>query len=262
MVRWRSLRESGEVNRPWGVLVLLVGLAIPACGDETEDFSRPAETPLPSVSADDEQSANMEDESAVTVPGPGPTPSPLVFASPELNLPPGEQGAVSVVMSSAVTETAFAVIVRNATAGAVTEIEVDASLGPELARGRSDRISPAVLGPGEWGFGLVLFDRPIGVTGGSTFEVSSRPASTEARLSVTSVARSASDAASWALTVENRAATPATAVGVDLFCVAGDQVTGFARSRIDDVGAGKSATGIVRLNVPACPSFGAVAWMP
>jgi hypothetical protein len=107
-------------------------------------------------------------ETTTTAAVAGPKDSPYLFIQGSVAVPPGDPGKLSVVFTgvpSGDSGSTVPVIVRNNTDKAVENIEVNgtarAADGSLAGSGSSQEFEPAILQPGEWGFGYVYFDSTV-----------------------------------------------------------------------------------------------------
>ncbi len=100
-------------------------------------------------------------ETATTTGAATPADPASVYISGDVVIPPGESGRLSVVLVGPPLQSSVPVVVRNRTANALTSLEVTGTArneaGTLVASGSSHGLVPAVLLPGEWGFGQVYF---------------------------------------------------------------------------------------------------------
>lgn len=87
-----------------------------------------------------------------------------VYTSGDVTIPPGDPGLLSVVLVGRPRQSSVPVVMRNRTGNTFTSLEVTGTArhrqGALVASGSSHGLVPAVLRPGEWGFGDVYFQGP------------------------------------------------------------------------------------------------------
>lgn len=147
------------------VVAFAAAFLIAGCsgGSDVRSNSGPSTTRAESAKSDD---------LTTTTASSGPKNSPALYLQGAVSVPAGEAGKLSVVFTAVPDGVigGIPVIVRNSTPKAVEDVSVTGTArgvdGSLVGSGSSQGFEPAVLEPGEWGFGYMAFDQtlPAGTT--------------------------------------------------------------------------------------------------
>lgn len=147
------------------VIVFAAAVLVAGCsgGSDVRSNSGPSTTKA--------ESAKSEDDTTTTTSS-GPKNSPALYLQGTVTVPAGEAGKLSVVFTAVPDGVigGIPVIVRNNTQKAVKDVAVTGTArgadGSLVGSGNSQGFEPAVLEPGEWGFGYMAFNQtlPAGTT--------------------------------------------------------------------------------------------------
>ena len=138
-------------------VTLLAGCA----SSDSEDTVRSGNGPTPATSDDATQDSPNESAEGTSV---EPATSPLLSIEGNFEIPEGEDGALSVVITGEADAASgtVPVVVRNMTASPLAGIEVSGTArdgaGELMGSGSSQGFAPELVNPGEWAFGYVFID--------------------------------------------------------------------------------------------------------
>lgn len=232
------------------ILLVLATIVLASCGGG----SAPS-PPDDGVSASDVETH----ETAGTIPGPGPSVSELVIET-DANLAPGNPGAVRVVASGRISDSAVAVIVRNMTHDSVRDIAVEASA--DDLRGASEPVVPTVLHPGEWGLAFVLFDGEAPDADDLAFDITEAdPGRVSAAVTLKGEPDRTDPTAPIAGKIVNPAVTDLVEPRVDVLCLRdGEPFVAYRVAPQTQRLAPHAAERFEAAVTTECPSFVAVGW--
>jgi len=157
-------------------LALLAALSLAASCSSGSDVRSDSG---PSTTATGDTDSTEAQETTTSAAPSGPKDSPYLFLQGTVSVREGEPGKLAVVFvgtPSGDFGSTVPVMVRNNTAMSVGNIEVNgtarAADGSLAGSGSSQEFEPAVLEPGEWGFGYIYFDSTLAAD--ATIEATAR----------------------------------------------------------------------------------------